>query len=319
MLSLNEYRRSVGVYLTNCRADNLSATTQDNYTRHLELYARFCEDSGAAPDDEASVLAWKVALHDAGKKNSTVAAYLRDVRLFFSWASASPLCAVDAQPVSDGMIPRVKKNAYDKLLTEDEIVSVLAGDKKPEYRRSHLWPRNNAMAVLFLESAVRVSELNAISLSDLDWDRGVIYIEHGKGDKSRFVTFPALAQKAVEDYLDSGLRPLDLPDDAPLFGTFAEDGRTWKRLERKSISDVINRHVRAVTGRDDVRAHALRHASASAMLTLDMPKEQIQALLGHSSVQTTERYIGRLRPEAAAVAGADMFSALERRVVRQVG
>ena len=319
MNTIRDYRHAAGVYLTNGTADGLSACTLKNYADHLEAYARFCEAEGFSPVAPDAPMAWKVALHDAGLKNSTVAVYLRDVRLFFSWAVSSPLCEIDVNPVGDGVIPKTKRRPYEKLLSEEEIVSVLAGDRVQGARRSPMWPRNSAMAVLFVESAMRVSELCAVTLEDLDWERSVIYVRRGKGDKPRFVSFPALAQKAVEDYLDSGLRPADLPEDAPLFGTSSADRPEWHAFTRQQASALVNRHVKAVTGRDDVRSHALRHASASAMLMVGLPKEQIQAVLGHASVQTTERYIGLLRPEAAAVSTADAFAALERRTVREVG
>lgn len=320
MNTITDFRRAADLYLSNCRADGLSPRTLENYRDHISAYAEFCRENDLSPADPAAAMDWKLLLHDAGLQNSSMAVYLRDVRRFFAWASASPLCDIDAAPVSEGMIPRVKRQPYDKLMTEDQIVSVLAGEKIETSRRSHMWARNSAMAVLFLESAMRVSELTSLTPADLDFDRGVILVRHGKGDKLRFVTFPALAQQAVREYLASGIRPAGLPDSAPLFGARSKDRPDWHALDRHEATKIVNRHVKAVTGRDDIRAHALRHASASAMLTMDMPKEQIQALLGHSSVQTTERYIGLLRPEAAAVAGADMFSALERKTkLREVG
>lgn len=320
MNTMKEIRHAVGVYLTNCEADSLSPATLKNYGDHLNGYLRFCEDNDLPPADPAAPMAWKVLLHDAGLKNSSVAVYLRDVRSFFSWAISSPLCKVDTNPVQDGVIPKSKRRAYEKLMTEQEILSVLAGDIQDGARRSHLWARNQAMAILFVESAMRVSELCAVTPRDLDFEKQVIFVAHGKGDKSRFVPFPALAQQAVEEYLASGIRPANLPDDAPLFGAVSKQNPEWHAMDRFSATQLVNRHIKAVTGREDVRAHALRHASASAMLMVDLPKEQIQAVLGHSSIQTTERYIGMLRPEAAAVHTADVFSALERRaVVREVG
>lgn len=320
MNTMNDIRHALGVYLSNGRADNLSPCTLKNYEDHIEGFLRFCEDNRLSPVDPAAALDWKLLLHDAGLQNSTVAVYLRDVRLFFSWAISSPMCDVDANPVVDGVIPKTKRKPYDRLLSEEDILSVLAGDIREGARRSHLWPRNSAMAILFVESAMRVSELCAVTPADVDWENSVIYVRRGKGDKPRFVPFPALAQRAVEEYLSSGLRPEGLTDDAPLFGTTSKNDPAWHALDRFSATQLINRHIKAVTGREDVRAHALRHASASAMLMVDAPKEQIQAVLGHSSVQTTERYIGLLRPAQAAVRTADMFSELERRaVVREVG
>ncbi len=318
MNSIRDYKHAVSVYLTNCKADGLSACTLENYRSHLEGFGNFCEQNGGEISPEM-VLDWKVLLHDSGLKNSSIATYMRDVRLFFSWAVASPLCRIDENPIADNAIPKTHRDAYDKLLTEDQIMSVLAGEKKDGYRRSYLWERNNAMCILFIESAMRVSELCAVTPADLDFENNIIYVRHGKGDKARYVSFPALAQKAVEDYLNSGIRPAGLGENEPLFGTSSETNPEWHSFTRQQASSIVNRHVKAVTGRDDVRSHALRHASASAMLMVGLPKEQIQAVLGHSCIQTTERYIGMLRPEAAAVVTADAFAKLERSaVVREV-
>ncbi len=320
MNTMRDYKHAVRVYLTNGRADGLSDVTLKNYADHLAAYARFCEENDFSPADPAAPMGWKVLLHDAGLKPSTISVYLRDVRCFFSWAVQSPVCRIDANPVVSSTIPKVKRNPYDKLLSEDDILSVMGGKKLDEYRSTPMWPRNHAMAVLLVESAVRASELCAITPADIDWNLNIIHIPNGKGGKSRYVAFPPLAQKAVEDYLDAGIRPSGLDDEEPLFGCVSAQNPEWHGMTRFQVSEIVNRHVRSITGRADIRAHALRHASASAMLMLGVPKEQIQSVLGHSSIQTTERYIGLLRPQAAAVGTADFFSEMERRsVVREVG
>lgn len=319
MLSVTAYRAAVAAYLDDRRACSLSPATLDNYARHLDAFGAFCEQIAAAPDSPVTVSAYRAHLRDAlGAAPSSIAVYLRDIRNFYTWACARTYIAISKNPVEDGMIPQVRKNPYTKLLTEEQIVTTLAGERLEDYRRSPMWPRNNAMAVFLLESACRISELCALTPEDLDWDRGISLIRHGKGDKLRYVAFPPLAQKAVEDYLSSGIRPADQPDSAPLFGTTSRENPAWHALTRTLASDLIKRHMKAVTGRDDIRPHALRHAGASAMLMEGFAKEDIQALLGHSSIQTTERYISRLRPEDAALRAAEKLGSLERRTIREV-
>ena len=311
MLAKTEYETAVREYLKNCRADNLSAVTVKNYADHLLAYGDFCAASGLSADDPAAAQAWKLALHENGLQNSSVAVYLRDVRCFFRWACASPLTAIEKMPVTDGMIPKTKRRPYEKLMGVEDIVSVLGGRRREDSRKSPMWVRNNAMAVLFLETAVRTSELTSLTLADLDFENHLLVVRHGKGDKYRVVMFPQLAQAAVREYLDSGLRPSCLPDTAPLFGSYSDARPDWHPMSRTQASDLIQRHIRSITGRDDVRPHALRHAAASAMLMQEAPTEDIQQILGHSCIQTTQRYIGLLRPEAAAKRMTDIFSGLE--------
>ena len=81
MNSIRDYKHAVSVYLTNCKADGLSACTLENYRSHLEGFGNFCEQNGGEISPEM-VLDWKVLLHDSGLKNSSIATYMRDVRLF---------------------------------------------------------------------------------------------------------------------------------------------------------------------------------------------------------------------------------------------
>ena len=60
------------------------------------------------------------------------------------------------------------------------------------------------------------------------------------------------------------------------------------------MSTMIERKVKKITGMEDVRSHALRHASASFMLTNGVPIDMVQKALGHSSVANTQRYAMRL-------------------------
>ena len=72
-------------------------------------------------------------------------------------------------------------------------------------------------------------------------------------------------------------------------------------FDRVSMSTMIERKVKKITGMDDVRSHALRHASASFMLSKDVPIDIVRDALGHKQVSTTERYAVRLNGRDSAV------------------
>ena len=147
---------------------------------------------------------------------------------------------------------------------------------------------------------MRNQELAHLRPCDLNYEDGYITIRHGKGDKFRTVPFPVKAQKMIIDYLRSGYRPAALTDQDPLFGTVPKnDPTTWNVLDRHILSEIVRRFVEAVTEKDKIRSHKLRHAFASISREMGMAKEDIQECLGHASLETTERYLDRLNPEAA--------------------
>lgn len=97
---------------------------------------------------------------------------------------------------------------------------------------------------------------------------------------------------ALRHYLASGIRPDDLPDTAPLFDTLRSG--EWKAGTKQWLSELVERHVRSVTGVPDIRSHDLRHVGSRLDLNSGMPENELQAKLGHASPITTQRYSGRL-------------------------
>ena len=183
----------------------------------------------------------------------------------------------------------------------DEQIAMLLVNVCPDKHVRNVWPRNYAIIILLLTTALRNSELRALTPADLDFKHAEIVVEHGKGDKFRAVDFPAIAQSAVKLYMASKIRSDELSDTDPLFGTYmpsksADIGNElgWREISRSGLSDIVREHVRLVTGVDGVRTHAMRHICARVDLNGGMRLEELQAKLGHSEIQTTQIYSGRL-------------------------
>ena len=301
------YTKATTAYLLDMEASGVAENTIKNRAYTLNNFYEFMIDSGHSMDGPTTtvVLEWKATLSNNGLAVSTIRQYLVQLRAFFEWASDPEMDEpfYKSSPIPRRAVPadRSASRPYDKLLTQSEVLELLRNDDA-EQRNNE---RNYAIVTILLTTAIRNSELLALTLEDLDFDEGFITIRHGKGDKFRVVQFPAIAQEAVKRYLASDYRPSGLPESAPLFGTFAgENGcvskcDSWHKGSRSWLSRIVERYVANVTGRENVKSHALRHASSKTLLESGMSMEEIQAILGHSDLQTTKIYTGRLSPKKA--------------------
>ena len=305
-------------YLANCRTNEMSAGTVENYERVIRLYTESMERNGHTEPTIQSVADWKVELMDEKSpyhvKVTTASGYINMLSSFFKWAKDMEI--LEKNPVIPTLKPPRKavrnemKRPYQHPMDEVDYTHIVYGDR-PDGMKRETWARNHAMYTVLLTTAIRNSELRSLTLDDVNFDGGYITIRHGKGDKLRFVAFPQVAKDAVKEYLNSGYRPDDVPSSAPLFGAKGSrhiDG--WHEIDRHTLSQLVERHVKSMTGKDGIRSHALRHASASIMLDKNMSMEEISSLLGHESVSTTALYAQRLRPTLPSEHANDVFSSL---------
>lgn len=326
MTAIEKFDAASAAYLRNATFTGKSADTLENYRYRL---LRFREAWLAAHDgvpehdpDFTDVLNYRDGLLENGAAASTVRQYLVELRAFFDAMEKPrfvPGISYPENPVDTDFYPVVKKRPYDMILTDDQV-KMLLPYRKPENAKKATWTRNYAFVALILATKIRNSELLSLTLADLDFEAGELTVNHGKGDKFRVVDFPPFAQAAVLLYLQSGLRPGNLPDSAPLFGTTAEhkascgatDSGEWHKGSDVWLSECVRRHVLAVTGVDNVRTHDLRHVGARLYLNAGASMEFLQSELGHSSMSTTQIYSGRLQARRGRNSAKEILADMER-------
>ena len=308
--TIQRVERAIKSYLSSKTADGLSAGTIANYDRITKKYMDFLKAEGYEEASIASVNDWKVSMKEEGVKITTLNFYMGVIKAFFDWAVQMEM--LEKSPVIPVVMPSKKavntekKKPYTKLLTANEFRSILSSGR-PKGVTEIKWKRNRAILAVFLTSGLRNSELRDLKMKDISFEKGTITVENGKGGKARICAFPKIAQDALRDYLESGYRPNNLGEDDYVFGT-NEDG--WKQFDRFTLSQLVQRNIKLITGRDDCRSHALRHASASWMLLNGMNMDSISSLLGHSSVSTTALYAERLNPTSPSSEANAMFANL---------
>lgn len=282
------------------KADKTAATIE-GYGRTIDMFLDFLGDQELTT---ATIMAWRTEISE-NLSVTSISLYMQHLLYFCKFIKAmdkdfdmpdfSIICP-DKRKVA-----KAKRKPYEHVLSCEQVVELL-NSYKPDRCHNDTWPRNKAILTTFLTGSMRNKELTGIRPCDLDYANGRVFLVDTKGGEERYAAFPKTAQKAVDAYMQSGYRPTTLRDTDPLFVTVDEDGN-WKPFDRVVMSALVERLVKKITGMPDIRSHALRHASASFMLTNGVPIDMVQKALGHSAIQNTLRYAARLNNAQEAVGG----------------
>jgi len=148
--------------------------------------------------------------------------------------------------------------------------------------------RDRAILELLYATGCRVSEVSNLLLANVRLSEGYCLVE-GKGSKQRMVPIGSQAVTAIEEYLHD-LRPKLIGDRDPERAGWLLLSRTGKRLRREAIWELVKRYALRSDIDPGVSPHTLRHSFATHMLGGGADLRQIQELLGHASIQTTQIY-----------------------------
>lgn len=169
-------------------------------------------------------------------------------------------------------IPMAKApKSLPKYLVEEDIALLLT-----QVTDDH-WVRDTAVILLMMSSGLRVSEVSALNLSSFSGDSLLVF---GKGKKERQVYLSTKTLDAVEDYLE--IRP-DLDCEALFLSNRSS------RFTVRGIQDMVKKYLRKI-GKDGYSCHKLRHTAATQLLNSGANIREIQEILGHESISTTEIY-----------------------------
>ncbi len=157
------------------------------------------------------------------------------------------------------------------VLGVSEVLAILNAPANPKHRLA---------LTLAYGSGIRVAELAALKLADIDYSRNLISIIEGKGKKSRLVLLPDYVNQHLKEYLDQH-HPLKFLFEGTPPGTPLST-RTFQAIFENALA---RSGIRKKCG-----IHSLRHSFATHLLENGTDLRFIQALLGHSSTKTTERY-----------------------------
>lgn len=256
----------------------LSANTVESYLRDLKQFAHFILRQWDVPPRKVEremverYMAW---LYDRGREKTSQARSLSGIRSFFTFLMLED--KIEASPAEFIAAPKFGRHLPD-VLTTPEIDRIIAAADGPTVKGL----RDSAMLEVLYSCGLRVSELTALRLADLFFGEGYIRVV-GKGDKQRLVPVSAAAREKIQRYLD--VRRSARSGEEILFLN-----NRGGQLTRVMVFTIL-RNAALRAGIDKrISPHTFRHSFATHLIEGGAGIRQVQELLGHESILTTEIY-----------------------------
>ena len=249
---------------------NYSPHTIENYGRDLRLFF--------APLQKAlRAVSWRdiehfmQRQHQAQLAATTINRRLHALKHFFDYLVMERQTLV-TNPVKPSHLLR-QGRPLPKKLSQDQVRLLFTQITNP---------LDHALYLLILRCGLRVSEVARLRRSDLDWEQQSLRIDQGKGRKDRVVYVSADALAALRTCL--AVRPAAVPGEV----VFWNQKRPHRALSSKGMQKKMERYAKAAGIK--ASCHSLRHTFASNLLEEGAEVISIKELLGHASMESSERY-----------------------------
>ena len=256
----------------------LAQNTVEAYMRDLRSFAHFIlrmYDVPPAKVEEPMVQRYVAWLYDRGREKASQARSLSGVKSFFNFLLISD--RIESSPAEFVLTPKFGRHLPDVLTTGeiDRIIAAVDGTTPKEIRDA-------AMLEVLYSCGLRVSELTSLRIRDLFFGEGYIRVT-GKGDKQRLVPISSTARERIHRYLE--VRRSARAGEETLFLN-----NRGSSLTRVMIFTILREAARRAGIEKKISPHTFQHSFATHLLEGGASIRQVQELLGHESILTTEIY-----------------------------
>lgn len=288
----SQYAGLLEDYIEYLRANKgLGERTQRAYENDIQQCLAWCNRHGfnnisdLTTDDLRSWMAYASKNH----ARSSLARKVVAVRGFFAWCKH--IGRISSNPAEILMTPKIK-NMLPTVLDESQAEELMnsvdeqdTNESSGSNKQKAIQLRNSAILELLYATGMRVGELTSLNMQDVNFDAHTVKVT-GKGNKQRVVPFGIPASRALSAWLSENGRKILLQNSSEN-AIFL--GARGKRIDQRLVREIVhnaaqNAHV------PDIAPHALRHSAATHMLNGGADLREVQEMLGHSSLNTTQRY-----------------------------
>ena len=259
---------------------NASSNTLSSYMRDIRQLADYLEtnaDTDIVSATEADLSEYIQHLRESGKSVATVSRNIASIKNLYSYLGIHQI--VKQSPATK-LTTEKNVQKLPQILTSQEVNLLLEQPKCIDAKGF----RDKAMLELLYATGMRVTELIELNVGDVNLTAAVVRC-HGR-NKERFVPIYPAAVKALDDYIRL-VRPQMLadPTDSTLFVNIGGE-----RMSRQGFWKIIKHYQKKANIEKDITPHTLRHSFAAHLLENGADIHDIQEMLGHADVSSTQIY-----------------------------
>ncbi|MFA6047446.1 MAG: site-specific tyrosine recombinase/integron integrase [Parcubacteria group bacterium] len=272
-----------------------SPKTIENYSHYLDVFLNWAHINDPKEINDDLVRNFRIHLNRLEDKKGkrlqkvTQGYYVIALRSFLKYLAKRDIKTLQAEKVEIGKTP----DREVEFLEEDEVERLLGAAKGSDFKSL----RDRAILEMLFSAGLRVSELTGINRDKLNLKSGELSVR-GKGDKIRVVFISDTAKDALKSYLEkrTDIDPALFVRDAKAQEKFESKNKKNKkdndnlRLTPRSIQRIVKHYAVKAGIVKNVHPHTLRHSFATDLLINGADIRSVQAMLGHSSITTTQVY-----------------------------
>jgi integrase/recombinase XerD len=260
------------------------AAYRNDLTGLADFASRESAKTGASPSwagfSRQNMLGYMLDLKERGYAATTVARKVAAARSFFGFLVAEGV--IRTNPTENMSSPSVGK-ALPRPISISQVRLLLEQPAKLSTSEAR---RDRAMLELLYASGMRISELVALNLGDVNTSGDSFVRCFGKGRKERIIPLYEQITRTVQSYID---------EDRPRLAHGKKENALFlnargERLTRQGFWQKLKEYARTAGLSDHVSPHTLRHSFATHMLSGGADLRSVQELLGHANISTTQVY-----------------------------
>jgi integrase/recombinase XerC len=268
---------------------NVSQHTLRNYSSDLEQFRDHLfkidkrADVPVSDIDHLTIREWMAELHGDNKKKTSIARKLASLRTFFQFLVREGV--LENNPAKLVATPRVERKLPNHLSMEDAVRFIETPDLNTD-----LGKRDRAILEFLYATGMRVGELVGLNLKDIDFREKLVRVT-GKRKKQRILPFGEPSLQALMYYLNETRAtflnncPPAERDEQAVFLNYQ-----GTRITTRSVGRMVDKYIKLCADIHDISPHSMRHSFATHLLDSGADLRDIQELLGHARLSTTQIY-----------------------------